>query len=701
MQPHPASPSQQGPDPLAAIEDSPPGGVQADYRLGELLGKGSFGDVFAATDRRTGAHVAVKVMLRAKVKASSIFREYNVLTHVARGGGHPAVVGYQRAYKTPTDVSFVFERMRGGELFDRLVRHGAYPEAVVSAAFRPVAEGLAFLHSRGVVHRDLKPENILLLLAHGPPHASHAALTLKIADFGLSQLIGPNERLQKVCGTWAYAAPEMSDPARPGYDAKFDTFSFGVVLFVALAGFHPFDPSGTLPVADIKARARAATFDFAGEEWARVSDVGKDLIRRLIVRDPESRLDSAAVLRHPWFRGAAGAPVPRGLSGLLGERSSGADGSGPPSSVSVVGGGTVPPPPLPAAAAAAALAKSLTRAGERSEEGEEEEDGRAARGEEETAAAAPTAGGRARARREGPPTRAPPSHLVRLLLHPPPPRLPPSVIHRLQHAEELQHMRRDASRGPPRLRADGPHAAPSWGGGPRSTLRPAATQSEGGGAETAGEDGPPLQHQHGMSGSATSPALVFLDGGGGGGGRGPRRRQSPGEFAGEGEGDGGDGDDDSGGWGGEGGSSRRGAWARITQSAPSPPRASSLALAATKAAGEGSAGGPRAPLSPLPLHLHTPEHEHPHVLTRYPTFSAPTSDGKSSVRAGSPCAAWGLTPRAGTAPLPGGRGEGWLAEGGGGGGGGGGSEGPRAEGGEDAAAAVAGAPPLDVVERPS
>ncbi len=73
----------------------------------------------------------------------------------------------------------------------------------------------------------------------------------QIADFGLSQLIQPGQKLTKVCGTWAYAAPEMADASSGGYDCKFDTWSFGVILFVVLCGYHPFDPEGSLPVAEV------------------------------------------------------------------------------------------------------------------------------------------------------------------------------------------------------------------------------------------------------------------------------------------------------------------------------------------------------------------------------------------------------------------------------------------------------------------
>lgn len=94
----------------------------------------------------------------------------------------------------------------------------------------------------------------------------------------------------------------MASPDRPGYDQSFDTFSFGVCLAVMLTGAHPFDPGGDLPIAEIKRRARAAQFSFDGlPEWGLVSAQAKDLIRRLIVKDPSQRLDSSEMLQHPWF----------------------------------------------------------------------------------------------------------------------------------------------------------------------------------------------------------------------------------------------------------------------------------------------------------------------------------------------------------------------------------------------------------------
>lgn len=273
-----------------------------------LLGKGSFGVVYLGRHRQTGEAVAIKLMRRGKVKATSIAREFTVLQHL---GLHPAIVGYRGAYKTAEEVAFVFELMSGGELFTRLITVGAVAESEARVQFAHITHALRYLHARGIVHRDVKPENVLMTAAShstlgdtagtaasgsggsygtvtwqqqaaiaqaqapgaggaaavaivaagvtqaqpqlgGVSQASASAVvasagmstagnafsstgcTWKLSDFGLSQLLGPQERLLKVCGTWAYAAPEMSAHDKRGYDCKFDCFSLGVVSPAAI-----------------------------------------------------------------------------------------------------------------------------------------------------------------------------------------------------------------------------------------------------------------------------------------------------------------------------------------------------------------------------------------------------------------------------------------------------------------------------------
>jgi len=182
-----------GEDPLSLVPDTAP--FKQDYEYeGVLLGKGSFGNVYRGRHKRTREEVAIKVMERGKIKATSIHREYNVLEHL---GHHRYIVDYKGTYKTKEQVAFVLELMEGGELFDRLIKHGAVPEAEARLQFARLAQALRYLHSRGIVHRDLKPENVLLKTKFDPNDPDSRPVW-KLSDFGLSQLLGPNERLLKV-----------------------------------------------------------------------------------------------------------------------------------------------------------------------------------------------------------------------------------------------------------------------------------------------------------------------------------------------------------------------------------------------------------------------------------------------------------------------------------------------------------------------
>ena len=287
-------------DPLQLM---PTRAFKDDYKRGSLLGKGTFGTVYRCQHKREKVWRAVKVIDRQRIKGTSIFREWTVLEAIRRSNCMEGVVNYYGAYKNAQEIAFVFELCEGGELFEKLVRDGPLSEDVARKAFYHLAVGLQKLHALepAIVHRDIKPENILIGVA-----ATGGELVLKISDFGLAQFIGANERLLKVCGTWCYSAPEMYTQGA-GYDTKFDVFSWGILLFVALSATHPFDPDGHLTTAQIRVRAQTAQYSFdSPPEWQKISDEAKDLISKCIVVDPAARVASSDLLNHPWFRGLSG-----------------------------------------------------------------------------------------------------------------------------------------------------------------------------------------------------------------------------------------------------------------------------------------------------------------------------------------------------------------------------------------------------------
>ena len=274
--------------------------------LNTVLGRGHYATVNLGVERKSGLQVAVKRIQISKSRVEALKREVEVLRKVGR---HPNIVTLYDIFITDTELILVLELLLGGELFDRMVEKGPYSEREASHHIRKVGLALKFLHRSGIVHRDLKPEN--MILTHKGDNAE-----LKIADFGLANVVDNTENavMKTVCGTWAYCAPEvktsMTEEGGPAcYTAKVDLWSVGVILFVILAAYHPFDADGDCSDAQLWANICSGKFDFDDPAWAQISSGAKDLIRNLIVVDPEKRFGTDELLAHPWVRQAASVPA--------------------------------------------------------------------------------------------------------------------------------------------------------------------------------------------------------------------------------------------------------------------------------------------------------------------------------------------------------------------------------------------------------
>ena len=266
--------------------------ISAKYSLGKRLGKGHFAIVRLATNIETGEKVAIKCIQvkHSHKQKETLKKEIHILQTV---GQHNSITSIYDVYLTGNELHIVMELCEGGELFDRLVTNGPYSEESARLHMRNVVDALDFLHSSKIIHRDLKPENIMLKTKNDPESA------LRLADFGLGRLLDEQRSARTVCGTWAYTAPEVT--SRAPYDYKADMFSFGVILYVILSAYHPFDPEVGSSDSVIIQRAQEGQYNFDDEEWTSISDEAKDLIRKLLAVHPKDRLSARECLEHPWM----------------------------------------------------------------------------------------------------------------------------------------------------------------------------------------------------------------------------------------------------------------------------------------------------------------------------------------------------------------------------------------------------------------
>lgn len=256
------------------------------YEIGKLLGHGTFAKVYHARNVKSGESVAIKVIDKEKILKSGLVAHIKREISILRRVRHPNIVQLFEVMATKSKIYFVMEYVRGGELFNKVAK-GRLKEDLARKYFQQLISAVGFCHARGVYHRDLKPEN-LLLDENGD---------LKVSDFGLSAVsdqIRQDGLFHTFCGTPAYVAPEVL--SRKGYDAaKVDIWSCGVILFVLMAGYLPFQDQNIMVMYK-----KIYKGEFRSPRW-----FSPDLIRlltKLLDTNPDKRITIPEIMENRWFR---------------------------------------------------------------------------------------------------------------------------------------------------------------------------------------------------------------------------------------------------------------------------------------------------------------------------------------------------------------------------------------------------------------
>jgi hypothetical protein len=215
--------------------------VQYDIDWRKTLGEGAFGTVYLATNRKTSDQVALKKIPKRVTDDASFQNEVNALVRVRENGGHPHICGLRDIFEDEKYYYMVLDLVCGGEMFEHLIKLGAYSEADASRLVKEVATALTFLHGIGIVHGDLKPENLMLSTDRTEDGA------IQIVDFGCAQVSDDNGDMilkSSAGNTPAYCPPEVLESPNGPIAPPMDVWGLGVILYIMLVGLHPFDLKG-------------------------------------------------------------------------------------------------------------------------------------------------------------------------------------------------------------------------------------------------------------------------------------------------------------------------------------------------------------------------------------------------------------------------------------------------------------------------
>ncbi|XP_029475202.1 serine/threonine-protein kinase Chk2 isoform X3 [Rhinatrema bivittatum] len=315
--------------------------VREKYIISKTLGSGACGEVKLAFVKSTCKKVAIKIINKQTFKTreserTNSFLNVDTEVEILKTLNHPCIIKIENFFDTEDSYYIVLELMEGGELFAKVEASTRLKEATAKLYFYQMLLAVQYLHENGITHRDLKPENVLLssfnenclikgflrdglyvmkiiqsifmrIETHREYQKPYLKFTqwvtvpLKITDFGQSKILGESTLMRTLCGTPTYLAPEILNTAgTAGYSNAVDCWSLGVILFVCLSGYPPFNVQNTaMPLKD---QITQGKYTFIPHAWKDVSETALDLVKKLLVIDSEKRLTTNQALEHAWFQ---------------------------------------------------------------------------------------------------------------------------------------------------------------------------------------------------------------------------------------------------------------------------------------------------------------------------------------------------------------------------------------------------------------
>ena len=259
--------------------------LNKEYKQGISIGEGGFGKVTTIIHKKTGQLRAMKLIKKSEEFGFDEVENLMLLNH-------PNIMKLYEYFYEKDNIYIIMEYIRGDELFTKINEIHCFTEETAAIIIKSIFQGIAYCHSLGIVHRDLKPENILV-----PTGNINIDYTLlKIIDFGASVLMKGRKKITFRFGTPYYIAPEV---LQQSYNEKCDIWSIGVILYLLLTGTVPFDGDND---EEIWKKIINDEINYSSPKIKNLSPEAKDLLKKLLIKNPDKRLSASEALEHNWIK---------------------------------------------------------------------------------------------------------------------------------------------------------------------------------------------------------------------------------------------------------------------------------------------------------------------------------------------------------------------------------------------------------------
>lgn len=262
--------------------------IYSHYTIKHELGSGAYGRVVYAIHNITHQDRAIKIINKFSIKneqiRSKLMNEVNILKNL----DHPNIIKIYEFYEDEFNLYLVLDICTGGELLESILKRGSFSEVTAALYMRQILSTVVYLHNQRIIHRDLKLENMLL--------ESPQDTGLKIIDFGAATNYVPGKLESLRVGTVNYIAPEV---LAKKYNEKCDIWSCGVILFILLSGRLPFKAKDKIRCMNL---IQSGKYSIEGGVWDLISLDAKNLLIRMLEKNPKKRISAYEAFQHPWIQ---------------------------------------------------------------------------------------------------------------------------------------------------------------------------------------------------------------------------------------------------------------------------------------------------------------------------------------------------------------------------------------------------------------